>query len=379
MFGQCAWPDRLANPYELTLVDKTQRRRQRLMASSSHMKVLIMLATPQTTSPSPLDALKISPVSFGTAEIGNLYRDVSEHEAWAVMEAAFDNGITLFDTSPSYGAGLSELRLGAFLRSRPRSSYTLSTKVGRYLQKATAPVKSPFVAPLPFEARFDYTYDGVMRSFEQSTLRMGLPSFDIMFIHDLDRRNHGDRLMTEFEIARNGSIRALEELKRNGDIKAFGIAINDADVAAMAVKELPLDVVLLAGRYSLLERSGLDDFFPAIEHSDVRVFLAGVYNSGILATGARANATYNYATASEDVQGRVRQIEDVCAAFGISLPTAALRFVLGHPRVMTAIIGTTRADRIKDLAYSRAERIAPLFWQALKDKGIIAAEAPVHA
>jgi D-threo-aldose 1-dehydrogenase len=318
---------------------------------------------------------------FGTAELGNLYRDVSEHEARGALEAAWDNGIRFFDTSPFYGAGLSELRLGAFLRSLPRGSeYTLATKVGRWLRRPVDPAYwSPFAAGLPFEPVFDYSYDGAMKSFEQSVQRLGILKPGILFIHDLDRRNHGDQFEARYAEAREGCFAALTELKRAGDIEAIGIAINEADTGTRMLADGDFDCALLAGRYTLLEQSALHQFLPAAARSGVEVCLGGVFNSGILASGARNGAVYDYQAAGADVLERVTLIESVCVSHGVPIATAALQFAAAHPGVAAVLIGSSRAARITANIEALSRPLPPALWDDLRTRGLIDAAAPVPA
>lgn len=319
----------------------------------------------------PMDGLALGQVGFGAAEIGNLYRAVSERESLDVLEAAHAAGIRFFDTAPSYGAGLSELRLGAFLRSLPRRSYVLSTKAGRIMERPDGtPFSSPFHAPLPFRAVFDYSYDGVMRSFEHSTRRLGITNFDLFLLHDLDRKNHGEALDQQIAIARDGAFVAMEELKRNNDVTATGFAINEADTATRLLDEVDCDVALLAGRYTLLEASALETFFPRARQRNVRVLMAGVYNTGILASGVAAGAKYNYVDAHGPIVQRVARIEAICARFGVSLAAVALRYVLRHPQVTSAIIGSTRPERFPELSRTLALEIDDALWAALAEAGV---------
>ncbi len=324
-----------------------------------------------TPVPNPVDRLELGKVGFGAAEIGNLYRAVSERESLDVLEAAYAAGVRYFDTAPSYGAGLSELRLGAFLRSLPRDSYVLSTKAGRIMERPDGtPLSSAFHAPLPFRAVFDYTYDGVMRSFEHSTRRLGITSFDLFLLHDLDRKNHGEALDAQIATALGGAFVAMDELKRNGDVTAIGFAINEADTATRLLDEVACDVALLAGRYTLLDGSAQDSFFPRARARNVRAIVAGVYNTGILASGVRDGAKFNYVDAQGPVVERVARLEAICARFDVSLAAVALRHVLRNPLVTSAIIGSTRPERFPDLARTLALEIDEGLWAALAEEGV---------
>ena len=318
--------------------------------------------------PLPLTAfahgLSVSPLAFGTAEIGNLHRDVSEQQAHNTLQAAADSGVTLFDTAPSYGNGLSELRLGQFLRSRPRESYVLSTKVGNYMvapSQGASPGPSAFANPLPFDVIFDYTYDGTMRALEQSRLRLGLLRPDIVFIHDLDRRNHGEAFAEQMHIALNGACRALDELRRSGDIGAAGIAVNEAEIGAMLLGEWQFDCALLAGCYTLLDQTANAHFLPAARKAGISVIAASVFHSGILAGGA----TFNYAAPAPATRQRVRRLQAICARHGISLAALALQFVARHPGIASIIVGASRPETIKRSAAALTDALPEGLWEEL--------------
>ncbi|CAN5285204.1 aldo/keto reductase [soil metagenome] len=319
-----------------------------------------------------------SRLGFGTAELGNLYREVSDAEARATLEAAWSSGIRFFDTSPSYGAGLSELRLGAFLRSVPKDiPFTLATKVGRWLRlPGDVPVKSPFAAPLAFEPVFDYSYDGTMISFEQSAQRLGVTEVDVLFIHDLDRRNHGAGFESRYAEMLEGCLDALAELKRAGNVKAIGVAVNEADTGTRMLKDGDFDCALLAGRYTLLEQSALADFLPTAPRREVDVCVGGVFNSGILASGARAGAVYNYTAADADVLDRVAQPEAVCRSHGVPIAAAAMQFVAAHPAVQAVLIGSSRPSRLAENAHAMSVSLPMPLWTELRMKGLIDAAAP---
>ena len=313
------------------------------------------------------------PLGVGAAEIGNLARRLSEAEAQAVLAAAWTAGFRLFDTAPGYGAGLSELRLGAFLRDKPRDAYVLSTKVGRCLEPASGPLADGFAAPLPFAARFGYGYDAVMRSFEQSTLRLGITRFDLLLVHDLDRRNHGAAFEAHRAEALDGGMRALSELRRAGDVQAVGVAVNEGDVGARMIADGDFDVALLASRYTLLEQTALDDFLPAAQARGLPVLAGGVFNSGILAAGS----TYDYRPAGAAILARVARLRALCERHHVRLPAAALQFVRAHPAVGTVLIGMAQPDRAAASLALLDEAIPPAFWAELRADGLVAASAPL--
>ncbi len=322
----------------------------------------------------------VSELGFGAAEIGNLHRALSDDEADAALSAAAEAGITLFDTAPFYGHGLSELRLGRFLRERPAGGYVLSTKVGRYMVRPGADAGPPvWAAPLNFAPVFDYSYDGTMRALEQSRMRLGLPVPDIVFIHDLDRRNHGAAFDHHFRIASDGVIRALHELRASGDVRAIGVASNEGDVGAMLLGEGDFDCALVAGCYTLLDQSGLDAFLPLCARTGIQVIVGGVFNSGILATGTRDGALYGYAPAPEPILRRVRALEAICARHGVPLAAAAIQFARSHPAVISVLIGASRAASIERAVDALNVMIPPDFWREVREAGLVASAAPLPA
>jgi len=313
-------------------------------------------------------ALFASRLGFGASGIGTLYRDVPEAEARATLEAAYAGGIRYFDTAPLYGHGLSELRLGQFLRGVPRRSVTVSTKVGRYLVPPRgAPVDyGLWAAPLRLKPVFDYSYDGTMRSLEQSASRLGLPDFDIVYIHDVDRYTHGGDYERHFGAAMEGCYRALDELRRSGDIRAIGVGVNESDIATRFVEAGRFDLVMMAGRYSLLDRSAERDLLPAAAKAGIGIVAAGVFNSGILAKGPGSqSATYDYGAPPPEVTARAEAIAAICAAHGVPLQAAAIQFPLRSKLVQAAVLGMSRSERVaENLAWSRFP-VPDAAWQAL--------------
>lgn len=320
---------------------------------------------------------------MGCASLGNLYRPMSEAQVRATVDLAYESGVRLFDTAPHYGLGLSERRLGDALRKRPRDSFLLSTKVGRLLDPDNRPdlpaVRHGFVTPMPFSARFDYSYDGVMRSFEASLQRLGLARIDILLVHDIGRVTHGDSADHHFAALADGGYRALDELRGAGLVKAIGLGVNEWQVCEQAMEIGRWDRFLLAGRYTLLEQGALHSFLPRCAEHGARIILGGPYNSGILATGTHGTAhpLYNYEPAPQAVIARIRQIEVVCEHFGVPLAAAALQFPLAHPLVEAVIPGLDSADRVRATIKLLGAAIPAAFWQALKSKGLIDADAPV--
>ena len=323
----------------------------------------------------------VSALGFGGAPLGDLYAPLDDAVAIATVEAALDAGVTLLDTSPLYGRGLSEHRIGTALRRRRRESVVLSTKVGRTYAPAPQGWRDDggYAGGLPHEGRYDYSYDGALRSLEQSMLRLGVASVDIVLVHDVDPWTHGDAAEARQREALRGALRALGDLRSQRVVRAIGIGVNDADVAERFVREADLDVVLLAGRYSLLEQPALDRFLPLAHQRGVGVLLGGVYNSGILATGAVPGARYNYRPAPPDVVARVDAIATVCAAHGVALPHAALAFVLGHPAVSSVVLGAVSPDEVARNAAMFAQAVPAALWRDLKAAHLLRDDAPVPA
>ena len=324
--------------------------------------------------------LDVTAMGYGSAPIGNIFKPVAEEEAAAMVQGAWDAGIRYFDTAPYYGHGLSEARLGAALRWHPRDEFVLSTKVGRVLTaKPRREIDfSPWVDGLPFALRFDYSYDGTMRSIEDSLQRLGLERVDIAFIHDCDVFTHGPRHQPGiFETAMDGAWRALDRLRSEGVVKAIGVGVNEWQVCHEALRRRDFDCFLLAGRYTLLEQESLDAFLPLCEERDVAIVLGGGYNSGILATGAVQGAKYNYSPAPEPILERTRWIEEVCRAHGVSLKAAALQFVLAHPAIKTNIPGTRSVTQLQDNLETFRQDIPAAFWADLKGRALIRQDAPV--
>lgn len=332
--------------------------------------------------------LKVTVLGFGTAPLGDLYARLDDATAVATVEAALAAGITLLDTSPHYGNGLAEHRCGTALRRHERSDVVLSTKVGRVMdprQRPAAPARSDVVSPgfaggLPHKASFDYSYDGAMRSFEQSLLRLGTDRIDVLLIHDVDVWTHGaDGIEARFKEAMDGAYRALADLRDQKVIKAIGVGINEADMCERFARAGDFDCMLLAGRYSLLEQPALEGFLPLARDKNIGVMLGGVFNSGILATGAVPGARYNYAPAPDAVMDRVRRIEAVCRAHSVPLAHAALHFALGHPAVASLVLGGVAPEEVsRNVAAFAASPPAGL-WSDLKSEGLLAPDAPTPA
>ena len=328
----------------------------------------------------PRSGLDVTVMGFGASPIGNLARPISEEDSAALIHAAWNAGIRYFDTAPMYGHGLSEARCGHGLRWFPRDEFVISTKVGRLLTAARRSEIDfgPWASGLPFQMRFDYSYDGTMRSIEDSLQRLGLERIDIALIHDIDNFTHGSQNQPAvFDTAMSGAAKALARLRDEGVVKAIGVGVNEWEVAYEAIKRADFDCLLLAGRYTLLEQDALDGFLPACEKQQVSVILGGCYNSGILATGAIQGARYNYAPASDDILARVRKIEAVCHDFNVPLKAAALQFALAHPAIATNIPGVRTVAQLQDNIETFKAQIPSAFWTKLRTKQLIREDAPV--
>lgn len=324
--------------------------------------------------------VRVTQMGFGAAPIGNFLRPITEADASGMVHAAWNAGLRYFDTAPSYGHGLSEARLGAALRWYPRDQFVVSTKVGRILKaRPRSEIDfAPWVDGLPFETVLDYSYDGVMRAFEDLLQRLGLGTIDIAFIHDVDVFSHGpERQPGLFEEAMEGAWRALNRLRAEGIVKAIGLGVNEWEVCHEALKRRDFDCFLLAGRYTLLEQGALDEFLPLCERRNVAVVLGGGFNGGILATGAVPGAKYNYKPAPAPIVAKTAAIEAVCRAHHVALKAAALQFVLAHPAIVTTIPGTRSLAQLEEnLDLIRAD-IPAAFWADLKTEGLLHQDAPV--
>jgi D-threo-aldose 1-dehydrogenase len=324
--------------------------------------------------------LELPVFGLGTAHLGELYAAVPEAESRATLQAAWDAGVRYFDTAPWYGRGLSEHRLGGFLRTMPRQQFQITTKVGRTLHRPADPAsfdRSPWTGGLNFEVHFDYTYDGVMRSYEQALQRLALDTIDALVIHDLDSGFHGDRQAGYEQQLGASGLKALQELKASGDIQAIGMGINNNQALEEVASRYDLDFCLVAMPYTLLDHASLHRGMAALQKRGISAIIGAPFASGILVTGSAGPAHYAYGKASPEIQARVRGIEAVCQAHGVSLPAAALQFVLAHPITVSVIPGAARAEELRQNLASIAAPIPGAFWSDLKSRGLIDNEAPV--
>jgi len=325
--------------------------------------------------------LQVSELGFGAATFGNLYHRMPEGAAEESIAKAMALGLNQFDTAPYYGFGLSERRVGNSLREYDKNDYVLSTKVGRILEPCEkAEDKYGFCSPMPFEPKYDYSYDGIMRSFEHSIQRLGLSKIDILYMHDIGRVTHGDNHDALFKIAMEGGYKAMDELRSQGLVSAIGLGVNEYEVCEQAMDHGYFDCFLLAGRYTLLEQESLKTFLPRCLKENSSIILGGPYNSGILATGVRREGVvphYNYEPASNEIIKTVAKIEDICQEYNVPLAAAALQFPLAHPAVVSVIPGLSSASRVETTVAQMQINIPTDFWVALQNAGLLYADAPV--
>lgn len=335
-------------------------------------------------------SLEVTALGLGCAGLGGLYRDVGASEARATIDGAWDAGIRLFDTAPYYGYTKGEHYLGAALRERDRDGYVLSTKAGRIMRPergdgARAP-RDGWAHPLPFLPVYDYTYDGIMRSFDDSLQRLGVARIDILLVHDIGKFTHGERHAHYWRQLSEGGFKALDALRASGAVRAVGLGVNEEAVVLDAMREFDIDCALLAGRYTLLEQATLDALLPECERRGVSLLIGGAFNSGILARGVRhlreapgaasSALKFNYGEAPAEVVARVERIEAVCDAYGVSLPSAALRFPYAHPAVASVLTGASSPGELSQNVASFIARAPAAFWETLRREGLLDSRAP---
>lgn len=323
--------------------------------------------------------LEVGSLGLGCAPLGNLYRAVSDSAAAETLEAAWEMGVRLYDTAPHYGQGLSERRVGDALRGAARADHVLSTKVGRILvPDGYAEQRHGFVSSMPFDFVYDYSYGGIMRSFEDSLQRLGLDRIDILLMHDIGRDTHGERNRELFPVAMDGGFRAMAELRARGDVRAIGLGVNEIEICEIALELGDWDCFLLAGRYTLLEQQSGYAFLQACLVRGCSVLIGGPYNSGILASGVRTGkiAYYNYQPAPAEIIDRVGRLEAASKRFGIPLAAAALQFPLAHPAVVSVVPGADSASRVKQTGRLLRTPIPGDFWAAIKSEGLLAENVP---
>ena len=316
-----------------------------------------------------LGTLETTSIGLGTAPLGGLFVPVSDADAQATIERAWSLGVRYFDTAPLYGFGLAERRLGSFLRQQPRDSFVLSTKVGRLLRPSDgAPAEDAHYKGTAAERPvFDYSYDGVMRSVDESRARLGLDRIDILLVHDPD--DHYDEAVA-------GAFRALRRLRDDGSVRAIGAGMNQCEIPVRFAEAVPVDCFLLAGRYTLLDQGALATLFPICLTRRIGILLGGIYNSGILAD-PRLGAKFNYEDADAALVARAMELEALCRKHGTELKAAAIQFCMAHPAVTVALTGARSAAELADNIAMAELPMAPAFWQELRRRELVDARAPL--
>lgn len=310
--------------------------------------------------------VEVTRLGFGAAPIGNLFTRVADDDASAAVTAAWDAGVRFFDTAPLYGHGLSEQRLGAALRVRQRDDYVLATKVGRLLTPTVVNDDDGFVDTPPVGWIHDFSHDATLRSIDASLARLGTDRIDLLHVHDPDE--HGDDAL-------RGAFPALRRLRDAGVVRAIGAGMNQSALLARFVREADVDCVLLAGRYTLLDQSGLDELLPLCTERGASVIAGGVFNSGLLADPS-PRATYDYAPASSELVERARRLAEVCARHGVDLKAAALRFPLAHPAVACVLTGARSAAEMTENARLFGQPIPLALWDDLRREGLLGDRVP---
>lgn len=305
--------------------------------------------------------LSVSRLGVGTAPLGGLFSSVPDDDVDDLISSALDEGLTYFDTAPFYGSGSSERRIGKGLRKVPRSSFTISTKVGRILVPGASDEPTEYYDLDPFTPVFDYTASGIRRSFESSLERLGLDSIDILYIHDPD--DHLDQAISE-------AYPELDKMRGEGLVASIGVGTNIAEIGTRFVRETDIDVALVAGRYTLLDQIGLAEFLPEAHRRNVSVLGAGVFNSGVLVNPV-PGATYNYAPASEDILKKARAIHEVIRPFGVSVATAGLQFPLRHPAVKAVLTGVRNTAELRSNIADFDTEVPVELWEALEAQSLI--------
>jgi D-threo-aldose 1-dehydrogenase len=325
------------------------------------------------------DPSRIARLGFGAAPLGNLYAAVREEEAQAALFAAFEIGMRQFDTAPYYGHGLSEERLGRAFAGRPRGSFVVSTKVGRRIERDESrrgPVTDGF-AVSGSRAIFDYSRDGVRRSFESSLRRLGVDYVDILLLHDVGKLTHGEQHAEVLRQALDEALPAMAALRAAGAVGAIGIGVNEQAVCLEVMPRFGLDYIMLAGRYTLLEQAGSAQVMAEAVARGVRVMVAAPYNSGLLGSRDGPGETYNYVPADGATLDKARRIYAQAAAEGVDVGAAALQFPLGHPAVACVVAGMRNAAEVRVAGERMVGELPVRFWQRLKEAGLLGDEVVV--
>ncbi|HET7579891.1 MAG TPA: aldo/keto reductase [Bacillales bacterium] len=315
-------------------------------------------------------------LGFGTAPLGNMYRDVSDEEAKATIEAAWDQGIRYFDTAPLYGAGLSEIRVGEALSRHHRDDYWLSTKVGRVISSEMEEKNGLFAWGRKNKVITDYSEEATLRSIEQSLERLKTDRLDFVYVHDISPDFHGDEWITKFDQARKGAFRVLTRLREEGVIQSWGIGVNRTEPIELALEleEANPDRCLLATRYTLLNHEhALDRLMPLAQDKGVDIVVGAPYSSGILVGGSH----YDYGEASSEITSKIEKIKEIAERCHVNLKAAALQFCASHPAVSAVIPGTSRPERVQEDVAAMEAEIPPVFWHEMRKQGLISPKAPL--
>lgn len=311
--------------------------------------------------------LMVTRMGLGTAPLAGLYEAVPEARALQTLERAFELGLRYFDTAPLYGHGLAEERTGAMLRQKPRDAFILSTKVGRLLRPGEPPPDGQFKGTPKVVPVFDFSYDAVMRSLEESLGRLGLDRVDILFIHDPDEH---------YEAAVRGAYPALARLRDEGVVGAIGAGMNQSEMLAAFARETDMDCFLLAGRYTLLEQGALSELLPLCQERNIAIVIGGVFNSDLLAD-PRPGAHFNYEPAGAELVERAQRIAQVCAHWSVPLKAAALQFPMAHPSVASVLVGCRSVEHLEENVHLFEHEVPDGLWSELKSAGLLDEAAPV--
>ncbi|MBQ3357706.1 MAG: aldo/keto reductase [Microbacterium sp.] len=320
---------------------------------------------------SPDRVLDIPALGYGAANVGNLFRALSDDDAWAVLDAAWESGIRYYDTAPHYGLGLSERRLGAFLQTKPRDEFVLSTKAGRLLRPnpehtGGLDTANDFHVPDDLQRVWDFSADGIRRSLDESRERLGIEHIDLLYLHDPERH--------DLDLALAEALPAMEQLRADGQVAAIGIGSMVSDALAAAVRSADLDLIMVAGRYTLLAPPAVADVLPACQETGTGIVAASVFNSGLLAASEpRRDGRYEYGQLPDDLWDRLVRIAAVCADHGVPLPAAAIQFPLQAAEVRSVVVGGSRPAQLEQNAEYAALAIPAELWQNLAAEGLIPA------
>jgi D-threo-aldose 1-dehydrogenase len=312
---------------------------------------------------------RLGPLGYGAANVGNLYRALTDEDAWAVLDAAWESGIRYFDTAPHYGLGLSERRLGSFLATKPRADYVVSTKVGRLLRPSPETAgrlddANQFAVPASVRRVWDFSADGIRASLEESLERLGLSDVDVLYLHDPDEHELTADLST--------GVPALAALRDEGLVTSIGIGSKSTEALLAGVRTEALDLAMVAGRYTLVEQPALDELIPACRAAAVGVVAAAVFNSGLLSTPRpQPGSRYEYGVVPAELLERARRIEDVCARHGVALPEAALQFPLREPAVRCVVVGGASPAHVRENAQRLRAEVPEALWDELVGEGLV--------